>query len=108
MQHNHKISRTNVETRNGQLSHSLLSGGPKKRWERVSSQLTPPHCCWIAGHLRTIGCQVDLFKEDEFADFRASLDADMKHIQGLGVGTKVHKVEVITIDEEELLLEDGR
>ena len=52
-------------------------------------------------HIRACGCQVDLFKEEVFGDFRSSLDAEMKRIQGLGVGTRVRRAEIITVDEEE-------
>ena len=55
----------------------------------------------IAGlqrHIRASGCQVDLFKEEVFGDFRSSLDAEMKRIQGLGVGMRVRRAEIITVD----------
>ena len=41
----------------------------------------------VQRHIRASGCQVDQFKEEVFGDFRSSLDAEMKRIQGLGVGT---------------------
>jgi len=31
-------------------------------------------------HLRWSGCKIDLFKDLEYADFRASLDAEMKRL----------------------------
>ena len=58
-------------------------------------------------HIRACGCQVDLFKEEVFGDFRSSLDAEMKRIQGLGVGTRVRRAEIITVDEEEILWKKG-
>ena len=64
----------------------------------------------IAGlqrYLRTVGYQVDIFKDEDFAGFHSSLDAEMKRIQGLGIGTRVRKAEIITIEEEELLWEKG-
>ena len=54
-------------------------------------------------HLRAIGCLVDFFSDKEFTEFRLSLDAEVKSIQSSGVGTKVHKAEIITVEEEKLL-----
>ena len=31
---------------------------------------------------------IDFFSDDDFVTFKASLDAEMKRIQGLGVGSK--------------------
>ena len=64
----------------------------------------------IAGlqlHLQARGCLVDFFSDKEFTDFKLLLDAEMTRIQGSGVGTKVRKAEIITVEEEELLWEKG-
>ena len=40
-------------------------------------------------HLRLTGNpQIDFFRDPEFSGFRASLDAEMKRLQGEGVGSK--------------------
>ena len=39
-----------------------------------------------------------------FGNFRAKLDAEMKHFHGKGLGTIVRKAEPISPDEETLLL----
>ena len=63
--------------------------------------------CGIMRHLRH-NCnkpEIDFFKDPEFADFRASLDAEMKRLQSAGVGSIKKQAEPLTIEDEELLLE---
>lgn len=50
---------------------------------------------------------IDFFKDEEFADFRASLDAEMKRLQNQGIGSKKQQTKVLTEDEEELLWQKG-
>ncbi len=65
-------------------------------------------CSGLMRHLRWTGKpQIDFFKDDEFADFRASLDAEMKRLQSQGIGSKKRQAEVLTEDEEELLWKKG-
>ena len=47
--------------------------------------------------------QVDFFKDDTFADFRSSLDGEMKRLQAKGVGSRGKQAEPLTADEEEML-----
>ena len=49
--------------------------------------------------------EIDFLKDLEFADFRASLDAEMKRLQSAGVGSIKKQAEPLTIEDEELLLE---
>ena len=56
-------------------------------------------------HLRWNGQHVDFFKDTELSEFRASLDAEMKRLQSLGVGATKWQAETLTEDEEEILWE---
>ena len=59
-------------------------------------------------HLRWNGRpHIDFFKDPEFADFRLTLDAEMKHLQSQGEGSKKKQAEVLTEDEEDMLWEKG-
>ena len=49
--------------------------------------------------------EIDFFKDPDFADFRSSLDAEMKRLQAAGIGSVRKQAEPITMDEEELLWE---
>ena len=65
-------------------------------------------CCGIMRHLRWKGQPaIDFFKDPEFADFRRSLDAEMKRLQAAGKGTKKKQAEPLTIQEEEILWQKG-
>ena len=50
---------------------------------------------------------MDLFKESSFAEFRMTLDAEMKHLQRSGLGSKKKKAESITPEEEEIMWKKG-
>jgi len=43
---------------------------------------------------------IDFFKDPEFADFRCSLDMDMKRLQAARKGAKKKQAEPLTIQEE--------
>ena len=45
----------------------------------------------------------DFLKDPEFANFRTSLDAEMKRLQQLGVGATKKQAEILTELEEEIL-----
>ena len=61
-------------------------------------------CCGIMRYLRWNGQPaIDFFTDATFAEFRASLDAEMKRLQGAGVGTKKKQVEPLTEEEEDIL-----
>ena len=63
--------------------------------------------CGIMRHIRQ-NCgkpEIDFFKDPDFADFRSSLDAEMKRLQAAGIGSVRKQAEPITMDEEELLWE---
>ena len=60
--------------------------------------------CGIMRFLRQNGKpQLDFFKDDTFADFRSSLDGEMKRLQSKGVGSRSRQAEPLTVDEEETL-----
>ena len=46
---------------------------------------------------------IDFFKDREYADFRQSLDAEMKRLQSKGIGSEHKQAEPFTIEEEEML-----
>ena len=59
-------------------------------------------------HLRWTGKpHIDIFRDEEFAEFRASLDAEMKRLQSQGIGSKKRQAEILTEDEEESLWQKG-
>jgi len=59
-------------------------------------------------HLRTNGkSSLDFFKDPEFADFRASIEAEMKRLQAAGLGSKRKQAEPLTREEVEMLWEKG-
>ena len=67
---------------------------------KKSGEVYPPNslyhiCCGLMRHVRwSRKPQVDFLKDPEFSDFRASLDAEMKRIQGDGVGSKKKQAEI--------------
>ena len=57
-------------------------------------------------HLCTNGKPVlDFFKGPEFAEFRALMDAEIKHLQAAGLGSKCKQAEPLTREEVEILWE---
>ena len=48
-----------------------------------------------------------MFQDPAFAQFRSSLDAEMKRLQAKGLGSKQRQAEPITEEEEDLLWEKG-
>ena len=46
---------------------------------------------------------LDIFKDDEFAEFRQCLDSEIKRLQRAGLGSRRRKAEPLTETEEELL-----
>ena len=66
-------------------------------------------CCGILRHLRESGRpDIDIFKDSSFADFRATLDGEMKRLQSLGIGAKKRQAEPLTEEEEERLWQTGQ
>ena len=65
-------------------------------------------CCGLMRYLRLNGQpSIDFFSDSDFADFKASLDAEMKRLQSEGTGSKTRQAEVLTEEEEELLWQKG-
>ena len=50
---------------------------------------------------------IDLFADSDFADFKATLDSEMKRLQSKGIGSQTKQAEIFLGDEEELLWEGG-
>ena len=65
-------------------------------------------CCGIMRYLRWNGQpSIDFFADAAFAEFRASLDAEMKRLQAAGIGTNKKQAEPLTAEEEETLWQRG-
>ena len=64
--------------------------------------------CGIMRHLQNNG-QPDLefFKDSMFASFRMILDAEMKRLQGKGLGSKRKQAEPLSDEDEEKLCQLG-
>ena len=75
---------------------------------RIPLPNTPPSLQWAAKvspsnrspHPRYI-------KDSLFAEFRATLDAKLKRLQRLGIGSKTKQAEPLTEEEEEILWQKG-
>ena len=80
---------------------------------KKTGEVYPPNTlhhivCGLMRHMRQSGNpQVDFFRDPEFSAFRASLDAEMKRLQGEGVGSTKKQAEVLTEAEENMLWEKG-
>ena len=72
--------------------------------------ILPTHlCCGVMRYLRECGrYELDLFKDSAFAEFRTTLDAEIKRIQSLGIGTKKKQLELFTDEEEKMLWQTGQ
>ena len=65
-------------------------------------------CCGLMRHLRWSGQpSIDFFAHSDFANFKASLDSELKRLKSKGAGSQEKKAEVLTEDEEELLWTKG-
>ena len=65
-------------------------------------------CNGIVRHVRSTSYpDLDLFQDSAFAEFKSSLDAEMKRLQAKGLGSKHRQAEPITEEEEDLLWEKG-
>ena len=63
--------------------------------------------CGIMRFIRSEQAFIDFFSDPEFAEFRQTLDGEMKRLQSKGIGSQVRKAEVLTPEEEELLWTKG-
>ena len=62
----------------------------------------------IVRFLRANNCpSIDIFKDSDITEFRATLDAEMKRLQALGVGSKKKQAEPLAEEEEEVLWQKG-
>ena len=52
--------------------------------------------------------EINFFKDPEFHNARVVLDAEMKRLQSMGLGSKHCQAEPLTEGEEELLWESGQ
>ena len=65
-------------------------------------------CSGLVRYLRLHGHPIlDIFKNSLFAEFRSTLDAEMKRLQGKGIGSKKKQAEPLTEEEEEALWKNG-
>ena len=63
--------------------------------------------CGIMRYLRQNGMNIDFYQDPEFADFRQSLDAEMKRLQGSGLGSQKNQAAPLTEQNEEKLWQVG-
>ena len=64
--------------------------------------------CGLMRYIRHHGRpELDFFKDSEFTSFRRSQDAEMKRLQSLWIGSKCRQAEILTEEEENVLLERG-
>ena len=64
--------------------------------------------CGVMRFLRQNGKpEVDFFKERVYANFRSTLDSEMKRLKQAGMGSRKRQAEPLTGEEEELLWEKG-
>ena len=76
----------------------------KKDGNEYPANTLPHIITGIMRRLRWHGIHVDFFKDTEFADIRSTLDSEMRCIQASGVGSRPKQAEIISEEEEELLL----
>ena len=64
--------------------------------------------CGIMRFIRLNGKpEVDFFRDQDFAEFRGVLDAEMKRLKASGIGSQKRQAEPLSLEEEELLWEKG-
>lgn len=74
---------------------------------KQNGEVYPPNtlhhiCCGIMRHLRLSGQpDLDTFKDGEFSDFQRSLDAEIKRLQGQGVGSAKRQAETLSETDED-------
>ena len=65
-------------------------------------------CTGIIRYLRNNGHpSMDIFKDEIFAEFRVTLDAEMKRLTAIGLGSKKRQAEPLSEENEEQLWEKG-
>ena len=102
------ITTMNAETLQYWMCRFVLE--VRKKDGKVYPASTLHHlCCGVMRHLKENGWhRLDIFQDPSFAEFRSTLDLEMKKIQSLGIGTKKKQAEHLTIDEEEILWQTGQ
>ena len=80
----------------------------KKDGTEYPPQIVHHLCSGILRYIRQNGQpSLDIFKDPLFTEFRSTLDAEMKRLQQLGIGSKKRQAEPLTEEEEELLWRNG-
>ena len=108
---NQTTSATITELTTSELQHWLTRFVLEVR--KKTGEEFPPNslrhiCCGIKRYLRQNGQpSIDFFVNSEFAEFKASLDSEMKRLQSKGVGSQTKQAEILSEDEEELLWNGG-
>ena len=89
------------------LCHFVLE--MRKKNGTVYPPNTIHHICGgLMRYLRADQPDIDLLKDPEFSEFRATLDGEMKRLQRSGIGSKKKQAEPLTEEEEELLWSTGQ
>ena len=87
---------------------SALATGSQEKTGELPPNSLHHICCGIMRYLRTNGQpSIDFYTDSNFADFKATLDSEMKRLQSKGVGSKTKQADILSVDEEELLWEGG-
>ena len=90
------------------LADKVCPRSEEKRQHRVPLPNTPPSLQWAAKVSPSKRSPtLDIYKDSLFAEFRATLDAEMKRLQRLGIGSKTKQAEPLTEEEEEILWQKG-
>ena len=80
----------------------------KKNGSEYQSDSLYHLCSGIVRFLQANNCpSIDIFKDSDFTEFGTTIDAEMKRLQALGVGSKKRQVEPLTTEEEEVLWQKG-
>ena len=65
-------------------------------------------CCGLTRYVREVKPDLDIFKDKQFSESRRTLDAEMKGLRSLGIGTSTKQAEPIIDAEEEHLWTLGK
>ena len=88
------------------LQHWLILQSRSKIAEWMDLSVLRTHCttsCGIMRYMRQNGRPEVTLKDPSYAEFRLSLDVEMKRLQSNGLGSKRKQAEPLTLEEEEEL-----
>ena len=89
--HRQEVSSTHIPpltTMNVPLVDTLHSGSQEKEWGPYPPNTLHHIVVRIMSHLRCSGRDIDILKDTEYREFRASLDPEMKRLRSCGIGSQ--------------------